>query len=81
MEFVPTPSGGAYGGCRFEPGRAGVHLMICDPLTFPPGDLLAHLNEHVPGTAVMGGMASGERSSSPARMRSASSRVTADGAI
>jgi hypothetical protein len=36
MEFVPTPSGGAYGGCRFEAGRARVHLLICDPLTFPP---------------------------------------------
>ncbi|HEY5989964.1 MAG TPA: FIST N-terminal domain-containing protein [Streptosporangiaceae bacterium] len=59
MEFVRTPSGGAYGGYRFQPGRAGVHLMICDPFTFPPGDLLAHLNEHVPGTVVMGGLASG----------------------
>jgi small ligand-binding sensory domain FIST len=59
MEFVRTPSGGAYGGYRFEPGRAGVHLMFCDPFTFPPGDLLAHLNEHVRGTAVVGGMASG----------------------
>jgi small ligand-binding sensory domain FIST len=59
MEFVRTPSGGAYGGYRFEPGPAGVHLMICDPFTFPAGDLLAHLNEHVPGALVMGGMASG----------------------
>jgi len=59
MEFVRTPSGGAYGGYRFEPGGAGIHLMICDPFTFPPGDLLAHLNQHVPGTVVMGGMASG----------------------
>jgi small ligand-binding sensory domain FIST len=59
MEFVRTPSGGAYGGYRFEPGGAGIHLMICDPFTFPPGDLLAHLNEHVPGTVVIGGMASG----------------------
>src|SRR5713226_5573008 len=33
--------------------------MICDPFTFPAGDLLAHLNEHVPGAVVMGGMASG----------------------
>jgi small ligand-binding sensory domain FIST len=33
--------------------------MICDPFTFPPGDLLTHLNEHVPGTTVMGGLASG----------------------
>jgi small ligand-binding sensory domain FIST len=36
-----------------------MHLMICDPFTFPAGDLLAHLNQHVPGAVVMGGMASG----------------------
>jgi small ligand-binding sensory domain FIST len=59
MEFVRTPSGGAYGGYRFEQGPAGVHLMICDPFTFPAGGLLAHLNQHVPGAVVMGGMASG----------------------
>ena len=59
MEFIRTPSGGAYGGYRFEPGPAGVHLMICDPFTFPAGDLLTHLNEHVPGALIMGGMASG----------------------
>jgi small ligand-binding sensory domain FIST len=59
MEFVRTPSGGAYGGYRFERGPAGVHLMICDPFTFPASDLLAHLNQHVPGAVVMGGIASG----------------------
>ncbi len=59
MEFVRTPSGGAIAGYRFEPGRPGVHLMLCDPFTFPADDLLAHLNEHVPGTVIMGGMASG----------------------
>lgn len=59
MEFVRTASGGAYGGYRFGPDPAGVHLMICDPFTFPAGALLAHLNEHVPGAVVMGGMASG----------------------
>lgn len=58
MEFVRTPSGGAYSGYRFEPGAQGVTLMICDPFTFPADDLLAHLNAHVPGTVVMGGMAS-----------------------
>jgi small ligand-binding sensory domain FIST len=60
MEFVRTTSGGAFGGYRFGPGPAGVHLMICDPFTFPVGHLLAHLNEQVPGAVVMGGMASGE---------------------
>ena len=59
MEFVATPSGGAFGGYRFGQGETGVHLMICDPFTFPADDLLAHLNKHVPGTVVMGGMASG----------------------
>jgi len=32
---------------------------VWDPFTFPAGDLLAHLNQHVPGAVVMGGMASG----------------------
>jgi small ligand-binding sensory domain FIST len=59
MEFARTPSGGAYSGYRFEPGGHGVTLMVCDPFTFPADDLLAHLNAHVPGTVVMGGMASG----------------------
>ena len=59
MEFVRTASGGAFGGYRFGPGPAGVHLMVCDPFTFPAADLLAHLNEHVPGAVVIGGMASG----------------------
>ncbi len=59
MEFVRTPSGGAFGGYRFGRGAPGVHLMICDPFTFPAGDLLAHLNSRVPGSVVMGGIASG----------------------
>jgi small ligand-binding sensory domain FIST len=59
MEFIRTPSGGAYGGYRFAQGPAGVHLLICDPFTFPAGDLLAHLNRHVPAAVVMGGIASG----------------------
>ena len=59
MEFVRTASGGAFGGYRFGPEPAGIHLMICDPFTFPVGDLLAHLNQHVGEAVVMGGMASG----------------------
>ena len=59
MEFVRTPSGGAFGGYLFDQGPAGIHLMVCDPFTFPVSDLLGHLNQHVPGAAVMGGVASG----------------------
>jgi small ligand-binding sensory domain FIST len=58
MDFVQTPSGGAYGGYQFPREAAGAHLMICDPFTFPADDLLAHLNQQRPGAVVMGGMAS-----------------------
>lgn len=59
MNFVRTPSGGAFGGYQFDRDPAGIHLMICDPFSFPADDLVAHLNQHVPGTVLMGGMASG----------------------
>jgi small ligand-binding sensory domain FIST len=62
MEFARTESGGVFHGWRFEPevpGRAPVHLMICDPFTFPADLLLSHLNEAAPGVLVVGGNASG----------------------
>ena len=74
MEFVGTPSGGAFGGYRFEQPATGIRLMICDPFTFPIGDLLTHLNQHVPGATVMGGMASG-------RLRLRQSRLFLDGRV
>lgn len=74
MEFVRTASGGAFGGYRFGREPAGVHLMIGDPFTFPAGDLLAHLNQHVPGAVVMGGMASGG-------LRRRQSRLFMDGQV
>ena len=74
MEFVRTASGGAFGGYRFGREPAGVHLMIGDPFTFPAGDLLAHLNQHVPGAVVMGGMASGG-------LRRRQSRLFLDGRV
>jgi small ligand-binding sensory domain FIST len=80
MEFVRTPSAGAYGGYRFARGAAGVHLMICDPFTFPVGGLLAHLNEHVPGAVVMGGMASGGLQAGQSRLF-IDGRVVSRGAV
>jgi small ligand-binding sensory domain FIST len=63
MEFVSTESGGAFAGWRFQPeasdGRISVHLMICDPFTFPADLLMRYLNEAVPGAMVVGGNASG----------------------
>ena len=74
MEFTQTSSGGAYGGYRFSREAPGVHLMICDPFTFPADGLLAHLNEQVPGAVVMGGMAS-------AALRPRQSRLFLDGRV
>ena len=58
MQYVRARGGGLFGGYRFEEG-SGAHLMICDPFTFPAAELLEHLNKHVPGVTVIGGMASG----------------------
>jgi small ligand-binding sensory domain FIST len=68
MEFVRTSSGGAFGGYRFAPGQGGIHLMICDPYSFPADILLGHLNDHVPGTLVMGGIASAGASQRQSRL-------------
>jgi small ligand-binding sensory domain FIST len=80
MEFVRTQVGGAIGGYRFEAGRPRIHLMICDPFTFPADDLLAHLNEHVEGTVVMGGLASGGLTRGQSRLF-LDGRVLSDGAV
>ena len=80
MEFIRTPSGGAYGGYRFPRDAAGVHLMICDPFTFPADGLLTHLNEQVPGAVVMGGMASAARAPRQSRLF-LDNRVLSAGAV
>jgi small ligand-binding sensory domain FIST len=59
MEFVRTSAGGVFGGYRFEEAGPGPYLLIGDPFSFPTDLLLGHVNERVPGTVVMGGMASG----------------------
>lgn len=57
MEFVRTSSGGAFGGYRLQDGAP--YLLLADPFTFPLDLLLHHVNEALPGTTVIGGMASG----------------------
>lgn len=66
MEFVRTTEGGVFGGYRFEDPSA--YLLIADPFSFPADLLLEHLNERVPGTVVMGGMASGGMGSGQNRL-------------
>ncbi|MGH2671757.1 MAG: FIST signal transduction protein, partial [Actinomycetota bacterium] len=43
-------------------------LLIGDPFSFPTDLLLEHLNERVPGTVVMGGMASGGTAAGETRL-------------
>ncbi len=80
MEYVGAPVGGVIGGYRFQPEQPGAYLMICDPFTFPADDLLAHLNEHVTGTVIMGGMASGGMAGRESRLF-LDSRVLHHGAV
>jgi len=68
MEFVRTSEGGVFGGYRFEETASDACLLIGDPFSFPTDLLLEHLNERVPGTVVMGGMASGGLGSGDTRL-------------
>ena len=68
MEFVRTSEGGVFGGYRFEEAGPGPYLLIGDPFSFPTDLLLGHLNERVPGTVLMGGMASGGMRSGDTRL-------------
>ena len=58
VEFLRTPSGGLFGGYRFDPSR-DLHLLLPDPQTFPTHLLLSHLNTRDPGTSIIGGLAGG----------------------
>jgi small ligand-binding sensory domain FIST len=68
MEFLRTSEGGVFGGYRFEETAPAPCLLIGDPFSFPTDLLLEHLNERVPGTVVVGGMASGGLGSGDTRL-------------
>ncbi|WP_431954325.1 FIST signal transduction protein [Nocardia lijiangensis] len=59
LDFVRTASGGLLAGHRFDRAGHDFHLLLADPFTFPTEALLDHLNTDLPGTIVMGGLASG----------------------
>jgi small ligand-binding sensory domain FIST len=59
IEFVRTSEGGVFTGYRFQGPGSGPYLLIGDPFSFPTDHLLRHMNQQMPGTVVMGGMASG----------------------
>jgi small ligand-binding sensory domain FIST len=68
MEFLRTSEGGVFGGYRFDETAPPACLLIGDPFSFPTDLLLEHLNERVPGTVVVGGMASGGLGSGDTRL-------------
>jgi small ligand-binding sensory domain FIST len=62
MDFASADSGGMFAGWNFDgegTDPSPVHLMICDPFSFPADLLLQHLNERDRPVPVVGGMASG----------------------
>jgi small ligand-binding sensory domain FIST len=67
-------------GYRFQGPGSGPYLLIGDPFSFPTDHLLRHLNEQMPGTVVMGGMASGGMGPGETRLF-LDNRVVNEGAI
>jgi small ligand-binding sensory domain FIST len=62
MDFGSGGSGGMFAGWNFDGEGTDpnpVHLMICDPFSFPADLLLQQLNERTRPVPVVGGMASG----------------------
>ncbi|KZS57516.1 FIST signal transduction protein [Mycobacterium ostraviense] len=61
LDFVRAGSGGLLTGYRFDRTAHDLHLLLPDPYTFPSSLLIEHLNSDLPGTTVVGGLASGGR--------------------
>jgi small ligand-binding sensory domain FIST len=78
MEFMATSEGGVLAGYRFD--APGPYLLIADPFSFPTDHLLRHLNTRMPGTVVMGGLASGGIGPGHTRLF-LDDRVVEDGAV
>ncbi|HYV01337.1 MAG TPA: FIST N-terminal domain-containing protein, partial [Actinomycetota bacterium] len=80
VQFVRTSEGGVFTGYRFQGPGSGPYLLIGDPFSFPTDHLLRHLNLQIPGTVVMGGMASGGMGPGETRLF-LDDRVVEDGAV
>ncbi|MGH2721631.1 MAG: FIST signal transduction protein [Actinomycetota bacterium] len=66
LEFSRVDDEGFFSGWP-EDGQ-GTFLLIGDPFSFPADLFLRHLNETMPGTTVIGGMASGARAPGDTRL-------------
>lgn len=79
VEYLGTPSGGLFAGHRFEAG-GGPYVLLCDPFSFPIGQLLEHLGQNLPGISLAGGMVSGGSRGRQSRMF-LDDRVVSTGAV
>lgn len=79
LRFVRTDGGGVLAGYPIG-SHVGPYLMMGDPFTFPMDHLLSHVNDRLPGTVVMGGMASGGLAPGQTRLF-LDDRVVEEGAV
>jgi small ligand-binding sensory domain FIST len=79
MQFVRTSEGGVLAGYPIG-SEPGPYLMLGDPFSFPMDHLLDYVNERVPGTPVMGGMATGGMGPGETRLF-LDDRVLGEGAV
>ena len=66
MEFSRVDDEGYFSGWPDPP--EGTFLLVADPFSFPADLFLRHLNGTLPGTTVIGGMASGWRRAEDSRL-------------
>jgi len=57
LTVTDTPDGPTITGWPDDIGGASAVLVLVDPFSFPPADLLARMDEDHPGTPLVGGMA------------------------
>lgn len=80
LEATPTPDGTTITGWPETVAPAGTLLLLADPYSFPAGDLLGLVNGHLPGLAVVGGLASAAAGPGGNRL-ALDGRVTSAGAV
>lgn len=79
LQFVRAGEGGVLAGYPIG-SKGGPYLVMGDPFTFPMDHLLAYVNDRLPGTMVMGGMASGGMAPGQTRLF-LDDRVLEEGAV
>jgi small ligand-binding sensory domain FIST len=74
LDVEDAPDGARVVGWPDDLPGDGTMLLLADPLTFPVAEVLELLNEHAPGLAIVGGLAS-------AALRPGGNRLAADDTV